>query len=150
MSTILTSIESVRFDDRTVSSADLIPPVITVAPSNSTSKSHTLSILVDKNIVGANAVLLKNLAETIVSSNDVITSHSFVYGGFTYYYNIYDSIITTVTRDGDFTSEFRQEIAAYAPGAENLSYNTVVSLVGVANIDSTLISVAGADGSYVF
>ena len=35
------------------------------------------------------------------------------------------------------------------PAAAGITYNTVVSVVGVADLDNLLIAVAGTDGSYV-
>ena len=60
-----------------------------------------------------------------------------------------DGIITTVVRDGEFTSEFAAEIAESFPDSAGISYSTAVALIGQANMESTLLAVAGADGNYV-
>ena len=65
-------------------------------------------------------------------------------------YNQIDYLITTVVRDGDFTSEFRKEISDLLPSAAAFSYQDVLKLVGVSNIDNVMLYVAGADGDYVF
>ena len=55
----------------------------------------------------------------------------------------------TVTRDDEFTAEFTKEINDYLKSEANIAYKVAVGLVGAANIDATLLAVAGADGSYV-
>ena len=60
-----------------------------------------------------------------------------------------DSIIMTVTRDGEFTEEFAQEISDYAAEAAGISYHEAVQLVGAPYINDTLLFVAGSDGSYI-
>jgi len=55
----------------------------------------------------------------------------------------------TVVRDGQFTSEFTQEVAESFPSHAGISYSTAVTLLGVNNIDSTILMVAGYDGNYV-
>ena len=56
-----------------------------------------------------------------------------------------DGIITTVVRDGEFAAE----IAESFPDSAGISYSTAVALIGQANMESTLLAVAGADGNYV-
>lgn len=114
-----------------------------------TTESHTLSVIVDKGILGADAVLLKGLVESMTLTDGVITQHSVQYAGITFDYNQIDSLIMTVTRDDEFTAEFTKEINDYLKTEANISYKVAVGLVGAANIDATLLAVAGADGSYV-
>ncbi|MDB2425683.1 hypothetical protein N9W43_07780, partial [Litoricolaceae bacterium] len=87
---------------------------------------------------------LNGLTETVTAS-----SHTIEYNGTTFDYAEVDGIITTVVRDGEFTSEFAAEIAESFPDAAGISYNTAVALIGQANMESTLLAVAGADGNYV-
>jgi hypothetical protein len=115
----------------------------------STTESHTLSVIVDKGILGADAVLLKGLVESMTLTDDVITQHSVQYAGITFDYNQIDVLLTTVTRDDEFTAEFTKEINDYLKSEANIAYKVAVGLVGVANIDAILLTVAGADGSYV-
>ncbi len=117
--------------------------------SNLTSGTHSLSVIVDKGVLSSNAVLLKGLTENISITNGVVTSHTVDYAGITFDYNQIDSLITTVTRDGDFTSEFNKEINDYVQEELNISYQKAVTLVGVQNIDNIIVLVAGADGNYV-
>ena len=58
-------------------------------------------------------------------------------------------MITTVTRDGEFTAEFTKEINDYLGTAEDITYTAAVAIVGAASIDGVILSVAGADGNYV-
>jgi hypothetical protein len=60
-----------------------------------------------------------------------------------------DSLITTVTRDGEFTSEFNKEINDYLGTDLNITYSAAVKLVGISSIDNVILSVAGADGNFV-
>ena len=87
---------------------------------------------------------LDGLTETVTS-----TSHTIEYNGTTFDYAEVDGIITTVVRDGEFTSEFAAEIAESFPDSAGISYSTAVALIGQANMESTLLMVAGADGNYV-
>jgi len=88
--------------------------------------------------------LLDGLTETVTDS-----SHTIEYNGTTFDYSEVDGMITTVVRDGEFTSEFAAEIAESFPNSAGISYSTAVALIGQANMESTLMMVAGADGNYV-
>ena len=48
-----------------------------------------------------------------------------------------------------FTAEFTKEINDYLKRDANISYTEAVNLVGVQNINSTLLKIAGADGNFV-
>jgi hypothetical protein len=112
-------------------------------------ETHNLSVLVDKNILGPSAVLLKDLKESITYTNGAITKHIVEYAGSTFDYDQIDALITTVTRDGNFTSEFTKEINDYVNTELNITYAAAVILIGTSNIDEVIVRVAGADGSYV-
>lgn len=112
-------------------------------------ESHKLSVIVDKGVLGAAAVLLKGLTESMTLTDGVITQHSVQYGESTFDYNQIDALIMTVTRDDEFTAEFTKEINNYLESEANITYKTAVGLVGAANIDGIIMTVAGADGSYV-
>ena len=114
-----------------------------------TSESHKISVIVDKNVLGADATLLKDLTESITYTNGLITKHIVEYAGLTFDYDQIDSLITTVTRDGDFTAEFSKEINDYLGTELNITYSAAVKLVGVASIDAVILAVAGADENYV-
>jgi hypothetical protein len=114
-----------------------------------TNKTHTLSVIVDKNVLGTSATLLKELKESITYTNGAITKHSVEYTGVTFDYNQIDSLITTVTRDGEFTAEFTKEINDYLGTELNITYSAAVKLVGAASIDGVILSVAGADENFV-
>ena len=112
-------------------------------------EKHNLSVIVEKGILGADAVLLKGLSESITMTDGVITAHSLMYAGSTFDYNQIDALIMTVTRDDEFTAEFTKEINDYLKTEANIAYKVAVGLVGAANIDGIIMTVAGADGSYV-
>ena len=112
-------------------------------------EKHALSVLVDKGVLGLSATLLKGLSESISYTDSTISKHTVEYSGLTFEYSAIDSLITTVTRDDEFTTEFRKELTDFAPTAVNLSYKDAVLLIGLANIDTTLIALAGADGNFV-
>lgn len=114
-----------------------------------TNESHTLAVIVDKGVLGADAVLLKGLTESMTISDGVVTLHSVQYSGITFEYKQIDSLITTVIRDDEFTAEFTKEINDYLKTEANLTYKVAVGLVGAANIDGLLLNVAGSDGNYV-
>jgi hypothetical protein len=114
-----------------------------------TVESHNLSVIVEKGILGADAVLLKGLTESMTLTDGVITQHSVQYAGSSFDYNQIDALIMTVTRDDEFTAEFTKEINDYLKTEANIAYKVAVGLVGAANIDGIIMTVAGADGSYV-
>ena len=117
--------------------------------TNITKTVSNLSVIVDKGILGSSAALLKNLIETSTYTDGVITNQVLEYAGTSFNYSDIDKLITTVTRDGEFTSEFRKEITDLLPAAANFSYQDTVKLVGLANIDNVILYVAGADGNFV-
>ena len=99
-----------------------------------------------------NSVYTKNRtpsSEAITLIDGVITEHTLQYAGATFDYKQIDALITTVTRDGEFTAEFTKEINDYLNTEANISFKVAVGLVGAANIDAILITVAGSDGSFV-
>jgi hypothetical protein len=117
--------------------------------STVSNETHNLSVIVDKNVLGASATLLKDLTEYITYTNGAITKHTVEYAGLSFDYDQIDALITTVTRDGEFTSEFNKEINDYLGTELNIAYATAVKLVGAASIDAVVLTVAGADGNYV-
>ena len=133
--------------------SESIPSVKTAAVKSLTqqtsTESHNLSIIVNKGIMGAEAVLLKGLLESMTLTDGVITQHSVQFDGNTFDYNQIDALITTVTRDDEFTAEFTIEINEYLKTEANIAYKVAVGLVGVANIDRVILNIAGADGNYV-
>jgi hypothetical protein len=114
-----------------------------------TNETHNVSVIVDKNVLGSSATLLKELKESITYTNGAITKHSVEYNGMTFDYDQIDYLITTVARDGDFTAEFTKEINDYLGTELNITYSSAVKLVGATSIDAVILSVAGADGNYV-
>ena len=104
-------------------------------------QTHALTVIA--NVFDA-PMFLDGLTETVTS-----TSHTIEYNGTTFDYAEVDGMITTVVRDGQFTSEFAAEIAESFPDNAGISYSTAVALIGQANMESTLLAVAVADGNYV-
>ena len=117
--------------------------------STVSNETHNLSVVVDKNVLAASATLLKDLTEYITYTNGTITKHTVEYAGLSFDYDQIDALITTVTRDGEFTSEFTKEINDYLGTELNIAYTTAVKLVGAASIDAVVLTLAGADGNYV-
>jgi hypothetical protein len=112
-------------------------------------ETHTLSVIVDRGILGASAIFLKGLTEKMTLINGVISTHTIEYAGSTFDYKQIDALITTVVRDGEFSEEFKKELTDALPSTSSLTYKDAVLLVGVNNIDNQLITIAGLDGSYV-
>ena len=103
--------------------------------------SYNLDVILN---VGGSPIYLNGLTETITDS-----SHTIEYQGSTYDFSEVQDLITTVNREGAFTYEFAAEIAESFPDSAGISYSTAVALIGQANMESTLLMVAGADGNYV-
>lgn len=114
-----------------------------------TESTSVLSVLVEAGVLASGPVLLKDLVEVTTYQGQTVTSHTVEYAGILINYADIDALVTTVARDGEFTSEFRSEISSLAPSAASLKYQDLLALVGVASFDSTLIYIAGADGNYV-
>ena len=102
---------------------------------------YSLTAIAD---VFGSIMFLDGLTETVAE-----TSHTIEYQGVSFDYAEVDGIITTVVRDGEFTTEFAAEISESFESAAGISYSTALVLVGQPNIESTLMMVAGADGNYV-
>jgi hypothetical protein len=130
----------------TVNSNSLTPTLVTPITSTIT---HKLDILVDRDIFGKNPVLLRGLNEVIQNLNGVKIKHTIEYNGSLFDYSNVDQFIITLIRNGEFTSEFQKEIAELIPSAASINYRDAVLFVGEANIDAVLIGVAGADGNFV-
>jgi serralysin len=124
--------------------------VNTINTSVFKNEKHDLSIIVDKNFTPSSApVYLKGLVENLNYKDGVVTTHTIEIGGVAFDYSTIDSLITTVTRDGEFTQEFTKEINDYLKVDANITYMEAVSLVGVQSIDGVILFVAGSDGNYI-
>lgn len=121
-----------------------------VKPMSSTkTESHVLSVIVDKGVFGQSPVLLKDLTETMTFSNGVVDKHTIKYSGSEFNYNQIQNLITPVLRDNEFTSEFTREINDYLQVELNITYKAAVALVGLTNLDSVILMIAGSDGNFV-
>ena len=133
---LFSDIELIEFAGEVMTIEDALVPVSAV-----TEGQYSLTAIA--NVFGS-IMFLDGLIETVTS-----TSHTIEYNGTTFDYAEVDGMITTVVRDGEFTSEFAAEIAESFPDNAGISYSTAVALIGQANMESTLMMVAGADGNYV-
>ena len=95
------------------------------------------------NVFGS-VLILDGITELVTDE-----SHILDWEGQLFTYEDIDAVTTTVIRDGEFTYEFAAEIAESFPDSAGISYSTAVALIGQANMESTLMMVAGADGNYV-
>jgi hypothetical protein len=110
---------------------------------------NIITVIVAPGVIGKDAVLLKDLIEVMTYKSGGLISQSIGYGGASFQYSQIDPLITVVTRNSDFTTEFTKEINDYLKREANIGYAEAVTLVGVQNIDSTLLKIAGADGDFV-
>jgi len=116
----------------------------TTASVFSQAGTYTLDVIVE---LFGQVTYLKELTETITVSEDgEVISHTVDYNGTTFNWSEIDAFVLTVTRDGNFTDEFAQEIADAYPTVAGISYSTAVLLVGT-EIDDVILGVAGADGN---
>jgi len=151
----LNDIEQLKFSDKTVivNTLFLVSNTVNVSGKSLTqsvkNENHKLTVIVDKGILGLEAVLLKGLSESITLTDGIETKHTVQYGNSVFNYSQIDALITTVTRDDEFTTEFTKEINDYLKTDANITYKVAVGLVGAANIDAILMTVAGSDGNYV-
>lgn len=110
---------------------------------------NIITVIVAPGIIGKDAVLLKDLIEVMTYKSGGLISQSIGYGGASFQYSQIDPLITVVARNSDFTTEFTKEINDYLKRDANIGYAEAVTLVGIQNIDSTLLKIAGADGDFV-
>ena len=116
----------------------------TTASVFSQAGTYTLDVIVE---LFGQVTYLKELTETITVSEDgEVISHTVDYNGTTFNWSEIDALVLTVTRDGNFTDEFAQEIADAYPTVAGISYSTAVLLVGT-EIDDIILGIAGADGN---
>ena len=114
-----------------------------------TTESALIDVIVDRGVLGDAAVMLKNLSETMLMNGENLLSQAIEYQGQEFIYDNIASLITIVTKNGAFTSEFQSEIEESFPEYSSLSYQDAIGLVGISGIDDVLLSVAGIDGTFV-
>lgn len=103
--------------------------------------NYSLTLIVD--LLGQ-VIFLSDLEEIIEGD-----SHKVLYQGQAYDYKDIDPFVTTVARNNEFTNEFSAEIAEQFPSQSDVTYAIALGLIGIANWESVLLSVAGADGNLV-
>jgi len=135
----ISNVEFFQFADVTLGTEDLPAEVVVETEENS------LTVVVNAGVLGESAIILKDLTETLVYSDGVVTEHVVSYAGQDFDYDVVDELITTVVRDGAYTTEFQELIAELAPGAADITYDETVALVGGANIDDVILHVASFD-----
>ena len=128
----------------TSSTTSLVKPI-----SSTKTESHVLSVIVNTGVLGLSPVFLKDLTETMTLINGVVDKHTVKYAGSEFNYNQIQNLITPVLRDNEFTSQFNREINDYLQVELNITYKAAVALVGLTNMDSVILMIAGSDGNFV-
>ena len=128
----------------TSSTTSLVKPI-----SSTKTESHVLSVIVNTGVFGLSPVFLKDLTETISLINGVVDKHTVKYAGSEFNYNQIQNLITPVLSDNEFTSQFNREINDYLQVELNITYKAAVALVGLTNMDSVILMIAGSDGNFV-
>lgn len=119
-----------------------------ITDSDGTS-TYDLTILVDAGILGESAEILKGITETVEVIGGDVVRHTLEYANTEYLYDDADELIMTITRNGEFTREFRDELRDFSPSASTLQYSDLVGIVGVENVTEALLRIASSDGFYV-
>ena len=112
-------------------------------------QSNNISLIVDKGVLGENAVLLNDLLEVKVWKNNRLVSQTIDYQNITYNFRDLELLSSIVIRNGDFTDDFKFEIDNYLQRNANLSLSTAIEIVGSLNFDQILLKIAGSDGNFV-
>lgn len=112
-------------------------------------QSNNISLIVDKGVLGENAVLLNDLLEVKVWKNNRLVSQTIDYQNITYNFRDFELLSSIVIRNGDFTDDFKFEIDNYLQRNANLSLSTAIEIVGSLNFDQILLKIAGSDGNFV-
>ena len=139
---------TITLDDSSSTTASLVVNDTSKNPVIMTT-THLTSILVDEGVLGALPVILEGLTENIEETDGVTTNHVFSFNGSDYDYDDISPFIMIVLRDNEFTDDFRNELADFAPEYKNLTYQEAVAAVGLVGISDAIITVAGADGNYI-
>ena len=113
------------------------------------SSTYDLTVIVDAGVLGKSAKVLEGITETIEIIGGDIVRHTLKYADKVYSYDDVDRLIMIVTRDGKFTGEFLDEFRDFAPSASTIQYADLVAIVGVENVNETLLRIASSDGSFV-
>ena len=125
-----------------------LPPGATAVAVESIDQ-NLVRILVDEGVLSPEPIFLPELEERITHMTDGSKSHVLIYEGISYDVGEFDHVITTVIRNGDFTQDFRNEISDLSPDFSDVTYEGLITLVGIANIDNVVTYIAGADGNYI-
>jgi hypothetical protein len=139
------NIDGLDSNNTTIISINTVPPNPVIS-----NESNIIDLIVDREVLANDAVLLKGLTESLIYENGVLTSHVITYHNTNFDYGTIDEFVMIVVRDGEFAQEFSNEITDFAPSVSGISYQDAISLVGVQNIDGVILNVAGADGQFVF
>lgn len=110
-------------------------------PTNSDIIQSSVSVIVAEGYLGPSPVLLEDLTESRTDNTWTIE-----YSGITFDYAAIDTLITIVTRDYQYTTEFRTEIIESFPEYSEITYPETLELVGVSMITPILLTIAAADG----
>ena len=112
-------------------------------PTNSDiiQSSVSVIVIVAEGYLGPSPVLLEDLTESRTDNTWTIE-----YSGITFDYAAIDTLITIVTRDYQYTTEFRTEIIESFPEYSEITYPETLELVGVSMITPILLTIAAADG----
>jgi len=116
-----------------------IPENLSKTPAAIT--GNVVNVIVD---LFGNVLYLKDLIEV---KNE--KEHSINYEGVSFQYDEIAAFVMVAVRNGEFTKEFRAELAEVYPTTASISYSTVVKLLGQDATDSAVLYVAGFDGNYV-
>jgi subtilisin family serine protease len=111
--------------------------------------TYDLTILVDAGILGESAAILNGITEIVEVIGGKIVRHSLEYANTEYAYEEVDKFIMTISRNGKFTNEFRDELRDFSPRASTIEYSDLLSIVGVENINETILRIASSDGFFV-
>jgi hypothetical protein len=144
----LTNTEWFEFDDIRLS----LNQMIDISSRNQgelISAQSKLTAVIDANVLGDMPMVLEGLNETITTWYGIQIAHTVEYAGLEFNYAQIDKMIMSAVRDGEFTTEFKEEIADFVPSIAEMTYKDAIALVGIADINEIILTVAGADGYYV-
>ena len=112
--------------------------------------TYSSTLLVDEGVIAEIAYFVPGLVETVERKDGEVVSHTFSYEGQVYNYADIRPLAMVVIRDNEFSEEFSQEIAEYAPTAAGISLEDMIKIVGEANLYSVMGYIASADGSFIY
>jgi len=120
-----------------------------LSSSATQARVRDMTVIVDKGVLAEQPVILSSVEDVVLVTYGVVSERLINALGQSFRYEDISSLYQPVLVNGEFSAEFQNEIADAFPDYANISYEDVINLIGVDNINELLIAVAGQDSNFV-